>query len=175
MKKKMNFKEVQDFVKSLSKMGVSEINIKTDELKLSVKYSPKKKDIKNLENTTFVQQMPFPNQMTSIPQFPIASSPPQEKKLVEEKKVDVVEKKENLISIKASMVGTFYRKPSPDKPDYISIGDNVKVGDTVCIIEAMKLFNEIESEISGKLVKVLVKDATPVEFGQKLFLLEKNL
>lgn len=171
----MNFKEIQDFVKSLSKMGVSEINIKTEELELSVKYSPKKKDLKNLENTAFVQQMPFPNQMANISQFPIPSSSSHEKKSFEGKKVDKFEKKENLISIKASMVGTFYRKPSPDKPNYINIGDNVKVGDIICIIEAMKLFNEIESEISGKLVKILVEDSTPVEFGQELFLLEKNL
>ena len=81
---------------------------------------------------------------------------------------------ENLITIKSSMIGTFYRSSSPEKPPFVSVGDSISSGDTICIIEAMKLFNEIESEVSGKVVKILVDDATPIEFDQPLFLVDPS-
>ena len=93
-----------------------------------------------------------------------------------EKKTEKVEKKEdeNLITVKAQMIGTFYRSPSPDKPPFVEVGSVIKPGDKLCIIEAMKLFNEIESEVSGKIVKVLTDDVSPVEFDQPLFLVDPS-
>lgn len=172
----MNLKEIQDFVKVIAKSGATEVKIETNDLKLTIKAPPKGKA--NLQTeTTVVQQIPVPTHLTTMPPIhmtqagmpiPTQVAATQEPAAQEEKKPENA----NLIEIKAPMVGTFYRKPAPTKPNYVSVGDNIENGQIVCIIEAMKLFNEIESEVSGKIVKILVDDATPVEFDQVLFLVE---
>jgi acetyl-CoA carboxylase biotin carboxyl carrier protein len=170
----MDLKEIQDFIKAVAKSGVTEVKIETEELKLSIKTPPKGKP--NLQTeTTVVQQIPVPSHLATIP--PIQMSPnmqttPPVNTNTAETEIKKEEPETKLIEIKAPMVGTFYKKPAPDKPSYVSVGDEVEPGKVVCIIEAMKLFNEIESEVSGKIVKILVDDSTPVEFDQPLFLVE---
>ncbi len=155
----MDIKEVQNLIKFVAKSGVSEVKIEDKDFKLTIK-----------NKVEYVTAAPVATQvaMTAAPApqaiAPAATEAPQ----AEANEAD----NSKYITIKAPIIGTFYRKPSPDKPPYIEVGDMVKEGDVVCIIEAMKLFNEIESEISGKIVKILVDDATPVEFDQPLFLVE---
>ncbi len=155
--KKVNLKDIQDFIKSVAQTGASEIDIKTKEFELSVKFCEKEQVL--TDNKTFVK--PSVNHQQEVSLSNIAHE--------EETKIT---QNDNYQVIKASMVGTFYRKPSPDKANFVSEGDTIKVGDIICIIEAMKLFNEIEAEISGKIVKILVEDSTPIEFDQDLFLIE---
>ena len=111
----------------------------------------------------------LPQAVIPSPATPVTTAPPVES----ETKTEEVNN-ENLITIKSSMIGTFYRSSSPEKPPFVSVGDSISSGDTICIIEAMKLFNEIESEVSGKVVKILVDDATPIEFDQPLFLVDPS-
>lgn len=172
----MNQKEIQDLIKFVSKSGVTEVEIEEKDFKITIK-SEKKKE----EQTVYVQQpmsQAMPQQQ--MPQAPAqqaqqasapSGSPAQS---AEKSKSDAEPKNDNLIEIKSPMIGTFYRSPSPDKPLFVEVGDSIKSGQTVCIIEAMKLFNEIESEVSGKIVKVLVDDATPVEYDQPLFLVDPS-
>ena len=152
-----NLKEIQDFLKNLAKTDLHKIKIKTDEIELTVQLKP---DI----NITSTPQ-------TIAPQVIHQPSQPAIKE--EESKIEIKSNTEDgLLTIKSSMVGTFYRKPSPEKPNFVEIGQKINTGDVICIIEAMKLFNEIESEISGEIVKILANDGTPVEFDQPLFLVK---
>jgi len=159
----MNIKEVQNLIKFVAKSGVSEVKIENKDFKLTIKNKPE-----------YVTSAPVATTVTAIPaSIPPAAAPTATAPTTptaETSKNEIDESK--YITIKAPIIGTFYRKPSPDKPPYVEVGDTIKEGDVVCIIEAMKLFNEIESEVSGKIVKVLVDDATPVEFDQPLFLVE---
>ncbi len=171
----MDYKKIQDFVRAIAKSGATEVHIETDELKITVK-TPQKGKVAQTE-TTYIQQIPLATQVTAVPQMQMAPQMQTMQPVTTTTPVVEAEKKEEDISskyitIKAPMVGTFYRKPSPDKPVYVSIGDNIETGKTICIIEAMKLFNEIEAEVSGKVVKILVDDATPIEFDQPLFLVD---
>ena len=170
----MELKELQDFIKVIAKSGATEVKIETGDLKLTIKTPPKGKAATHTE-TTVVQQIPVPAQMATMPQMPIA---PQMQTMPQQPVVQQETKKEEdtskYIEIKAPMVGTFYRKPAPDKPAFVNVGDEVTPGKTVCIIEAMKLFNEIEAEVSGKIIKILVEDASPVEFDQPLFLIDPS-
>ncbi|WMJ74529.1 acetyl-CoA carboxylase biotin carboxyl carrier protein [Cytophagaceae bacterium ABcell3] len=156
----MKAKEIQDLIDFISKSGLAEVNIETEQFKIAVKKhneAPVRAE---------VQQVAAP-----APQAPAAPAPspsPSSKAEPEAPKSS----EGNLITIKSPMIGTFYRSSSPDTPPFVNIGDEVKPGKTVCIIEAMKLFNEIESEVSGKIVKVLVENASPVEYDQPLFLVE---
>ncbi|MBN1252767.1 MAG: acetyl-CoA carboxylase biotin carboxyl carrier protein [Bacteroidales bacterium] len=172
----MDFKELQDFIKTIAKSGATEVKIETDNLKLTVKAPPRGKAAQALTETTLIQQYPMGAQLATMPPIHMAPSmqttPPYTTNIAETDTKK--EESNNYIQIKAPMVGTFYRKPSPDKSTYVSVGDEIEPGKIVCIIEAMKLFNEIEAEISGKIVKVLVDDATPVEFDQPLFLVDPN-
>tara|TARA_B110000008_G_scaffold189229_1_gene188015 strand:+ start:945 stop:1403 length:459 start_codon:yes stop_codon:yes gene_type:complete len=152
----MDFKEVQNFIKFVTKSGASEVSLETEDYKITVKSGS--------EQTAVYQAPPVPSQ--------IPISPSQEKVVNEEKETE--DEFAHCSTITSPMIGTFYRKPSPDKPSFAEIGSHVNVGDTICIIEAMKLFNEIESEVSGKIVKVLADDMTPVEFGQPLFLVDPS-
>jgi acetyl-CoA carboxylase biotin carboxyl carrier protein len=169
----MNYKELQDFIKAVAKTGVSEVNVKTDEIKLKIKVHSDEKPAKHTE--TIIQQVPVGNPMTTTgvsQQQPVQQTPP-----ANESKTEKTDKEEETdtskyIEIKSPMVGTFYRKPGPDKDSFVNVGDTVKEDSVVCIIEAMKLFNEIEAETSGKIVKILVDDASPVEFEQPLMLVE---
>ena len=160
----MDIREVQNLIKLVSKSGVSEVKIEYNDYKLTIKN----------KSETPVQQVVTPVAAAvpaAMPPAPVAAAPATSApSAVQESTNDVDESK--YITIKAPIIGTFYRKPAPDKPPYAEVGDTIKEGDVVCIIEAMKLFNEIESEVSGKIVKVLVEDATPVEFDQPLFLVE---
>ena len=158
----MDIKEVQNLIKFVAKSGVSEVKIENKDFKLTIKNKPE-----------YVTSAPVATTVAAIPaSMPPAATPaaPASAPTAETSKNETDDSK--YITIKAPIIGTFYRKPSPDKPPYVEVGDTIKEGDVVCIIEAMKLFNEIESEVSGKIVKVLVDDATPVEFDQPLFLVE---
>lgn len=156
----MDLKEIQALIKFVSTSGVDEVEISQKDFKIAIK--------KN-QNTGTAQiihaAMPQP---TAIP---VATAPAPAQSTTAAA-APAPAKADNLITIKSPMVGTFYRTPNPDSPSFVNVGDDVKPGKIVCIIEAMKLFNEIESEISGKIVKVLVDNATPVEYDQPLFLVE---
>ena len=179
----MNITEIQDLIKFVSKSGVTEVEIEKKEFKITIKADPAaKKRGRGAQPETVVQQVPvaMPQMPTTIamPQAaPVAAAPapaaPAAAPAADTSK-DAPAENSNLIEVKSPMIGTFYRKPSPDKPSFIEVGDTVSKGDVVCVIEAMKLFNEIESEVSGKIVKVLVDDTTPVEYDQPLFLVDPS-
>jgi acetyl-CoA carboxylase biotin carboxyl carrier protein len=160
----MDLKDIQELIKFVAKSGATEVDLEIDNIKISIK-SPSKKRRGDEEMTTFIQQAPVQDVAAPVVMAaaPIASSPAPE-----------ADENENYITIKSSMIGTFYRSSSPETPSFVNIGDTIKEGDTLCIIEAMKLFNEIESEVSGKIVKVLVDDTTPIEFDQPLFLVDPS-
>ncbi len=160
----MDIKEVQNLIKFVAKSGVSEVKIENKDFKLTIKNKPEYVTPAPPVATT-VTAIP-----ASVPPAVAPVTPPPAAATDESAKKETDESK--YITIKAPIIGTFYRRPSPDKPPYVEVGDVIKEGDIVCIIEAMKLFNEIESEVSGKIVKILVDDATPVEFDQPLFLVE---
>lgn len=169
-----NLKEIQDFIKAVARFGIAEVKLETEELKLNVKFPLEESGEDKKSETTYIQQFPVPQGMQAFSQMQMG--PPVQAATttttpVEYQKEEKEEDKKYL-TIKSPMVGTFYKKPSPDKPDYVNVGDEITKGKVLCIIEAMKLFNEIEAEISGKIVKILVDDATPVEYDQPLFLVE---
>lgn len=165
----MKTKEIRDLIDFISQSGLNEVNIETEELKLSVKRDPEV-NAKIIEasasSTPLVQSIPVPP--TPKPETSNESSN------VSQGESKVQEAKGNYIEVKSPMIGTFYRSANPDSPSYVSVGDKVEAGQTVCIIEAMKLFNEIESEVSGTIVKVLVENASPVEYDQPLFLVDPS-
>ena len=165
----MNYNELQDFIKTIAKSGATEVSIETEDLKLTVKAPPKGK----AQAETIVQQVQIPAGSQVIPQVipQVAAAPAPS---AEAPKAEAKDDTSNLIEIKAPMVGTFYRKPGPDKPTFVNVGDIISEGQVICILEAMKLFNEIEAEVSGKVVKALVDDSTPVEFDQTLFLVDPS-
>ena len=159
----MNLTEIQDLIKFVSKSGVSEVEIEQKDFKIVIKAENKNK---KEEHTVYVQapqQIPAPA-LTAAP-VAIAAAP-------ESPKAPAASDDSKYITIKSPMIGTFYRSTSPDKPALANVGDSIEKGKVVCIIEAMKLFNDIEAEISGKIVKVLVDDASPVEYDQPLFLVD---
>jgi len=159
----MDIKEVQNLIKFVAKSGVSEVKIENKDFKLTIKNKPEYVSAP-VAAPVAVAAAPVATPIAAVPQ---ETQAPNNTSVASEK-----EDNSKYVTIKAPIIGTFYRKPAPDKPPYVEVGDTVNVGDVVCIIEAMKLFNEIESEISGKIVKILVDDATPVEFDQPLFLVE---
>lgn len=173
----MKFSEIQELIKFVSKSGVSEVEIENKDFKINIKTPPFKRG-KGNEPQQVVTHV-VPQAMAGMPQAMPAAAPapaPAPAPAAEAPAAKKEEKKEddeaNYVAIKSPMIGTFYRKPSPDKPEFAKVGDTIKPGDTVCVIEAMKLFNEIESEVTGKIVKVLVDDSNPVEYDQPLFLID---
>jgi acetyl-CoA carboxylase biotin carboxyl carrier protein len=156
----MDFKQIQELVKMVNKSNISELSIEQDKFKITIK----QKDNEPQQIIT-VPAVAAPVQ-TVAQVAPVAQTAP----ITDAAKADT--KTDNLVTIKSPMIGTFYRSPGPDKPSFVNVGDDVTPGKVVCIIEAMKLFNEIESEVGGKIVKVLVDDASPVEYDQPLFLVE---
>lgn len=154
----MDIKQIQELVKMINKTNISEISVEEKDLKITIK---QKEDAVQ----TFVNAAPAPVYTQAAPQQ-IAPPPAQPIAPVAPPKAD------NLITIKSPMIGTFYRRTGPDKPALVEVGAEVSPGKVLCIIEAMKLFNEIECEVKGKIVKVLVEDASPVEYDQPLFLVE---
>jgi acetyl-CoA carboxylase biotin carboxyl carrier protein len=166
----MDIKEIQELIKFVAKSGATEVNLEIDNVKISIK-SPAKKGA--LPETTIIQQIPVaqsPAVMPAAAPAPIAAAPAAEAA----PKTEQSKEEDKYVTVKSPMIGTFYRKPSPDKDTFVNVGDTIKPGDVICVIEAMKLFNEIESEISGKIVKVLVDDSTPVEYDQPLFLVDPS-
>lgn len=167
----MDLKEIQNLIKFVAKSGASEVKLETGDVKITIRTGSDEKE------TTIVQQMPAGGQMPQMPaQQPQQQQAPapQESSAPQKETKDSAEDDSKYITVKSPIIGTFYRKPSPDKPTFAEVGDTIKEGDVLCIIEAMKLFNEIESEVSGKIVKVLVEDSSPVEFDQPLFLVDPS-
>lgn len=163
----MDIKEIENLIKFVSaQKNVGEVEIEKKDFKLVIR-KPAQTVISAPQYIQATAPAPMPVAPVAVP---AASAPP----AGEEKKSAPAAEASNLVAIKSPMIGTFYRSSSPDKPSFINVGDEVKPGKAVCIIEAMKLFNEIESEVSGKIVKVLVDNATPVEYDQPLFLVEPN-
>jgi acetyl-CoA carboxylase biotin carboxyl carrier protein len=158
----MDIKEIQNLIKFVAKSGASEVKLEMDDIKITIKTGGEHHG----EATTYVQQIPISAPMvqqaqaTPATETPVAAAAPSK------------DDNSKYITIKSPIIGTFYRKPSPDKPVFVEVGSTIKEGDVLCVIEAMKLFNEIESEVSGKIVKILVDDSSPVEFDQPLFLVD---
>lgn len=154
----MDIKQIQELVKLINKSNIGELIIEENDLKITIKQ--KKEAVQNVMMSPVTQPPPIQQ-----PTYKVESS-----------KAEIPEpaKEENLVTIKSPMIGTFYRQAGPGKPIFVNVGDEIDPGTVVCIIEAMKLFNEIESEVKGKIVKVLVEDASPVEFDQPLFLVDPS-
>lgn len=160
----MEFKQIQELLKIVNKSNITEVSIQDGEFGITIKQENNETQYVAMPQMMPQQQMqqqfqaPAPVQISdtapaTTPEAATAS---------------------NSIIVKSPMIGTFYRSSSPDKPSFVNVGDDIKVGDVICIVEAMKLFNEIESEVSGKIVKVLIDDASPVEYDQPLFMVEPN-
>jgi acetyl-CoA carboxylase biotin carboxyl carrier protein len=165
----MNIKEIQDLIKFVAKSGVSEVEIEQKDFKLTIKAEDK--SAKEERQIIVQAAAPAPAQIAApAPAAPAPVAPAPAAPAAPEAASD----DSKYVTIKSPMIGTFYRSPGPDKDVFVSVGDTISNGSTVCIIEAMKLFNEIEAEVSGKIVKVLVDDATPVEYDQPLFLVDPS-
>ncbi|HAG33962.1 MAG: acetyl-CoA carboxylase biotin carboxyl carrier protein subunit [Cryomorphaceae bacterium BACL18 MAG-120924-bin36] len=149
----MDLKELQNFIRFVAKSGAQEVSLETDDFKITVKTGP---------DGVVYAQAPVLAAAPTVAAAPVAAAAP----------AAPAEDTSKYVTVTAPMIGTFYRKPSPDKPVFVNVGDTVKAGQTVCIIEAMKLFNEIECEVSGTVVKVIADDMKPVEYGQPLFLVD---
>ena len=160
----MDLKEIQNLIKFVANSGVAEVKLEMDDVKVTIRTTLEG----NATETTYVQQMPAQpvlQQAVAPAAAPVAAAPAAAAPVAEESKY---------VTIKSPIIGTFYRKPSPDKPVFVEVGSSIGKGDVLCVIEAMKLSNEIESEISGKIVKILVDDMSPVEFDQPLFLVDPS-
>lgn len=167
----MNQKEIQDLIKHVSRSRVTELEIEKKDFKITIKAADTESDEERVVYVTAPMPQAAPQAMPApMPQaapVPAAPAPAPAAPAAAP-----VEEENNYITVNSPMIGTFYRAPSPDKPVFVEVGDKIGKGDTVCIIEAMKLFNEIEAEIQGTIVKVLVDDASPVEYDQPLFLVD---
>jgi acetyl-CoA carboxylase biotin carboxyl carrier protein len=159
----MELKEIKELIRLVAESGVSEVEVERGDFKVSIK--------KTEEKTTIIQQVAAPITHT-IEAAPVAQAPVSSSHMPAVTSAPAAPAASNLITIKSPMIGTYYKTPSPDKPAFVNIGDEIKVGQVLCIVEAMKLFNEIESEVSGRIVKILVENASPVEYDQPLFLVE---
>ena len=160
----MDIKDIQHLIKFVAKSGAQEVKLEMEDIKITIKTGPDKPFVENSGMVQQVQPMPV---LAQAPVPPVASAP-------EIVAAPVQSEEDNLITIKSPIIGTFYRKATPDKPSFVEIGQVIKEGDVLCVIEAMKLFNEIESELSGTIVKILVDDASPVEFDQPLFVINPS-
>lgn len=166
----MKLTEIQDLIKFVSKSGVSEVELETKEIKIVIR-TPKTATPQVLVQSAPVVATPV-TQIAPVTQAPVTLPTTETKNTTSTNNNGADESK--YVTIKSPMIGTFYRSAGPDKPTFVNVGDEIGTGKTVCIIEAMKLFNEIESDIKGKIVKVLVNDATPVEYDQPLFLIDPS-
>lgn len=172
----MKLTEIQDLIKFVARSGVTEVEIEQANFKITIKSESDKKKKGSQQPEVYMQQpmqmMPqmMPQQMQPVQQMqnPAQAAP------AENKKEQNAEDNPKYIIVKSPMIGTFYRSPGPDKDPFLSVGDDIKPGKVICIIEAMKLFNEIEAEMSGKIIKVLADDASPVEYDQPLFLVDPS-
>ena len=157
----MKLKEIQNLIKFVAKSGANEVSLEMEDVKITIKTSS--------ESSPIVMQEPIVVPQQSVPPITITTPDP-----IDSSAVPPADDESNLITITSPIIGTFYRKPSPDKPVFVDVGDTITEGTVLCVIEAMKLFNDIESEISGKIVKILVDDSSPVEFDQPLFLVDPS-
>lgn len=160
----MEYKQIQELLKTVNKSGLSEVSIKNGEFEIHIKQASAEPNIVAVQAGA---PMPPPQGM---PQYLPPAAPPAPEVPTPEKKDE--QQSSTAITVTSPMIGTFYRSSSPDKPPFVNVGDVIKPGSVLCIVEAMKLFNEIESEVSGRIVKVLVDDASPVEYDEPLFLVE---
>lgn len=173
----MEFKDIQELIKLINKSTLSEFIMQEGDFKLTIRTKNYiKGKIKAMESQVVSVAQPQVVPMQHMPtvvqqQQPAPTAAPQQAK-AEDSNQDANDDSANYLEVKSPIVGTFYRSPSPDKPAYVKVGDSVVAGDVVCIVEAMKLFNEIESEVTGKIVKVLIDDATPVEYDQVIYLVD---
>jgi acetyl-CoA carboxylase biotin carboxyl carrier protein len=158
----MDLKEIQNLIKFVSNSGVAEVKLETGDIKITIRTTLEG----NTPDITYVQQAPMQQAISQVAapvaQAPVAIATPE------------ADDNSKYVTIKSPMIGTFYRKPAPDKPSFVEVGTSIAKGDVLCVVEAMKLFNEIEAEISGKIVKILVDDMSPVEFDQPLFLVDPS-
>lgn len=167
----MTINEIQDLIKFIAKAGVTEVEIEKKDFKITIKSEmPKKKKGFGEAEATIQVPVAMAAGMAPVAPAPVtmAAAPTAESAAPSANDNE----ENNYITVKSPMIGTFYRRPSPDKEAFVDVGDTTKVGDTICVIEAMKLFNEIESEVTGKIVKILVDDNSPVEYDQPLFLVD---
>ncbi len=153
----MDFKQIQELIKLVNDSNIGEVSLEQKDFKITIK-----------QKEEHVMQMASAMQQPPVQHFPVQSAPQAVSSQTEPAIAATT------ITIKSPMIGTFYRRSSPDKPNFLEVGDDVIPGKVVCIIEAMKLFNEIESEVSGRIVKILVDDASPVEYDQPLYLVEPS-
>jgi acetyl-CoA carboxylase biotin carboxyl carrier protein len=157
----MDFKQIQELIKLVNESNLGEVTIEQKEFKISIKAKEEQVTqivASSMPSAPVYSQLPPAAPQAALPQSPATPA--------------AAAASSNTVTIKSPMIGTFYRRPSPDKPNFVEVGAEVSPGKVVCIIEAMKLFNEIESEVKGKIVKILVEDASPVEYDQPLFLVE---
>ncbi|AZQ43183.1 acetyl-CoA carboxylase biotin carboxyl carrier protein [Nonlabens ponticola] len=161
----MEIKEIQNLIKFVAKSGASEVKLEMDDFKITIKTGSDEPAV------TYVQQAAPQQAIQAAPAQAASAQPAQAPAPAAAAPASSEDK---YVTIKSPIIGTFYRKPSPDKPVFAEVGDSIKIGDTLCVIEAMKLFNEIESEVSGTIVKVLADDSSPVEFDQPLFLVDPS-
>ena len=159
----MDIKDIQNLIKFVVKSGANEVKLEMEDVKITIKTGKGDKQ-------TIVQTLPA--QQQSIVQSPIIEKPLEVSTI--EQASEVEDESSKYITIKSPIIGTFYRKPSPDKSNFVEVDSSIAEGDILCVIEAMKLFNEIESEVTGKIVKILIDDASPVEFDQPLFLVDPS-
>ena len=164
----MDFKQIQELIKMINKSNIGELTVEQKDFRITIKQKE--------ENITHIAAPMHPAPAYTLPQHQVQLPPQSSQVAVAEDKSKAASETTsgNLLTIKSPMIGTFYRRASPDKPLFVEVGDEVSPGKVVCIIEAMKLFNEIESEVKGKIIKILVEDASPVEYDQPLFLVEPS-
>lgn len=165
----MEYKQIQELIKTINKSNISELCIEEGDFKIVIK-----QEMAAPAQYMAMPQMPMPMQapMQAAPQQAQTPAASQAAPAAEKPATPAAGNAANLITVKSPMIGTFYRSPAPDKPLFVNVGDEIKPGQVLCIIEAMKLFNEIESEVSGRVVKVIADDSSPVEYDQPLFLVE---
>lgn len=162
----MEYKQIQELIKSVNKSNISELSIKDGEFEITIKQMQAEAQFVAIQQP----MQSVPQMLPQQAQMPAIQPAAQPQAAPAQPAADAGSKATT--TVKSPMIGTFYRSSSPDKPPFVSVGDEIKVGQVICIIEAMKLFNEIESEVSGRIVKVLADDASPVEYDQPLFLVE---
>jgi acetyl-CoA carboxylase biotin carboxyl carrier protein len=162
----MEYKQIQELIKTINKSNISELSIEQGDFKITIKQEL-------ASQPTYITAPPMPAMPVAhqMPQHSIAAPAPAAP-VADKPAAPAASEASNLFTIKSPMIGTFYRSPSPDKPAFVNVGDEVKQGQVLCIIEAMKLFNEIESEVNGRVVKVVADDSSPVEYDQPLFIIE---
>ncbi|MEN8815962.1 MAG: acetyl-CoA carboxylase biotin carboxyl carrier protein [Nonlabens sp.] len=161
----MDIKEIQNLIKFVAKSGASEVKLEMDDIKITIR-TGSDADVTYVSQAAPMQMAPAQQAAPAPAAAPVVSEAPAAPA--------PAASNDKYVTVKSPIIGTFYRKASPDKPAFVEVGDSIKEGDTLCIIEAMKLFNEIESEVSGTIVKVLIDDSSPVEFDQPLFLVDPS-